>query len=44
MMLLSEGQISDHKVAFLMLSGLPEAKELLADEGYDSGWFCSASL
>jgi transposase len=38
-MLLSEGQMSDHKGAALILAALPPAKELLADRGYDSNWF-----
>jgi putative transposase len=42
MMLLSEGQMSDHKGAFLLLSALPRAKQLLADKGYDSDWFRQA--
>ncbi len=42
MMLLTEGQMSDHKGAFLLLSALPNAKELLADKGYDSDWFRAA--
>ena len=42
MMLLSEGQISDHKGALLLFSALPRAKELLADKGYDSDWFRAA--
>jgi putative transposase len=42
MMLLTEGQMSDHKGAFLLLSALPRAKELLADKGYDSDWFRAA--
>jgi len=37
--LLTEGQMSDHKVAVLLFSQLPQAKELLADKGYDSDWF-----
>ena len=37
--LLTEGQISDHTGAGLMLPGLPRAKELLADRGYDSDHF-----
>ena len=41
-MLLTEGQMSDHKGAFLLLSALPNAKELLADKGYDSDWFRAA--
>jgi len=36
MMLLTEGQMSDHNGAFLMFSALPRAKELLADKSYDS--------
>lgn len=35
MLLLTAGQISDHKGAALLLSALPRAKELLADKGYD---------
>jgi hypothetical protein len=31
MMMLTEGQMSDHNGAFLLLSALPRAKELLAD-------------
>ncbi|NJS14192.1 MAG: IS5 family transposase [Sphingopyxis sp.] len=42
MMLLTEGQMSDHKGALLLLSALPQAKELLADKGYDSDWFRAA--
>ena len=38
----TEGQMSDHKGAFLMLSVLPKAKELLGDKGYDSNWFRAA--
>jgi len=41
-MLLSEGQMSDHKGAFLLLGSLPGAKELLGDKGYDSDWFREA--
>ena len=49
-MLLSEGQMSDHKAcpelrrrgAFLLLSSLPKANELLGDKGYDSDWFRTA--
>jgi hypothetical protein len=32
-MLLTEGQMSDHKGAVLLFSRLPQAKELLADKG-----------
>jgi transposase len=38
-MLLSEGQMSDHKGAALMLPAMPRARELLADKGYDADWF-----
>jgi len=38
-MLLSEGQMSDHKGAALILPALPAARELVADRGYDSNWF-----
>ena len=41
-MLLTEGQMSDHKGALLLFSALPRAKELLADKGYDSDWFREA--
>jgi transposase len=42
MMLLTEGQMSDHKGAFLLFESLPNAKELLGDKGYDSDWFRQA--
>jgi transposase len=42
--LLSKGQMSDHKGAYLLLSSLPKAKELLADKGYDSDWFRKALI
>lgn len=35
-MLLSEGQMSDHKGASLILAALPPAKTLIAARGYDS--------
>lgn len=38
-MLLSEGQMSDHKGAALMLSALPSARVLIGDKGYDSNRF-----
>jgi len=38
-MLLTEGEMSDHKGARLMLDALPKAKILIADRGYDSNWF-----
>ena len=41
-MLLSEGQMSDYKGAALMVDALPTAKTLLADRGYDAGWFRKA--
>jgi transposase len=41
-MLLTEGQMSDHKGAKLMLGALPQAKALLGDKGYDSNWFRAA--
>ena len=41
-MLLSEGQMSYHKGARLMLKALPKAKTLIADRGYDSNWFRAA--
>lgn len=43
-MLLSEGQISDYKGAALVLNALPDAKELLADRGYDADWFRKALM
>ncbi|MCE2890604.1 MAG: IS5 family transposase [Hyphomonadaceae bacterium] len=42
MMMLTEGQMSDHKGAFLLFDALPNAKELLGDKGYDSDWFRAA--
>lgn len=41
-MLLSEGQMNDHKGAGLMIDALPPARELLADRGYDSDGFRAA--
>jgi transposase len=41
-MLLTEGQMSDHKGAAMMLPALPSARELIADRGYDSSWFRAA--
>jgi putative transposase len=41
-MLLSEGQMSDHKGARFMLHALPPASALIADRGYDSNWFRQA--
>ncbi|OCP35184.1 transposase [Ensifer sp. LC163] len=37
-MLLSEGQMSDHKGARIVLNALPKANYLIADKGYDSTW------
>ena len=41
-MMLTEGQMSDHKGAVLLFDALPRAKELLGDKGYDSDWFRAA--
>jgi transposase len=41
-MLLSEGQMSDHRGAALMIDALPSAKAMLGDRGYDADWFRSA--
>ncbi|TPG58041.1 IS5 family transposase [Roseomonas nepalensis] len=41
-LLLTEGQMSDHKGAALMLLRLPRAKDLLSDKGYDSNRFREA--
>ena len=41
-MLLSEGQMSDHRGARLVLDALPPAKTLIADRGYDSTPFRDA--
>lgn len=38
-MLLTAGQVSDHKGAKALLPGLPPAKHLLGDKGYDSDRF-----
>jgi len=38
-MLLSEGQMSDHKGAAMILTSLPDADELIGDKGYDSDAF-----
>ena len=43
-MLLSEGQMSDHKGASLVLGALPPAKALIADRGYDSAAFRRALI
>lgn len=41
-LLLTEGQMSDHKGAALLFASLPKAKVLLGDKGYDSDWFRAA--
>jgi transposase len=41
-MLLAEGQMSDHKGAKLMLGASPPAKALLGKRGYDSSWLREA--
>jgi transposase len=38
-LLLTEGQASDHRGAALMVHRLPPAGELIGDRGYDSGRF-----
>jgi len=38
-LLLTEGQMSDHRGARLVLDALPAASHLIADRGYDSAWF-----
>jgi transposase len=43
-LLLTEGQMSDHKGARIMLDALPSASTLLADRGYDSNWFRQALI
>ncbi len=39
MLLLTEGQMSGHRGAPLILPALPSAREMLADRGYDSSQF-----
>ena len=39
---LTSGQVSDYKGASDMLDSLPQARELLADRGYDADWFRKA--
>ncbi len=36
--------MSDYKGAAILLDSLPEARELLADRGYDAAWFRNALL
>jgi transposase len=42
LMLLTEGQASDHRGAALLLGALPNATALIGDRGYDSDWFRAA--
>ena len=44
MLLLTEGPMSDHKGAALILPMLPPAEALIGDRGYDSDWFRAALL
>jgi transposase len=41
-LLLTEGQTSDHRGARMILDALPAASVLIADRGYDSNWFWAA--
>jgi len=43
-LLLTPGQVSDHKGATLMLPALPKAKSLTGDKGYDSDAFRNALM
>ena len=43
-MFLSAGQTSDYIGARALLSSLPTARTLLADRGYDAGWFRNALI
>ncbi len=36
--------MSDYKGAALVLNALPDSRELLADRGYDAGWFREALM
>ena len=38
-MLLTEGQVNDHRGAAILLPALPDAEALIAEEGYDSDSF-----
>ena len=42
MLLLTDGQMRDHKGAAVMLPAMPAARELVADRGYDSNRFRAA--
>src|SRR3546814_16102005 len=37
--LLSEGEMSDHKGAALMIDAFPKSKTLPGDRGWDANWF-----
>lgn len=39
---LSAGQVSDYKGAQALIDKMPDAKDLLADRGYDANWFRQA--
>lgn len=41
-MVLSEGQMSDHQGARLVLGASPPTRSLVADRGYDNTWFRDA--
>jgi hypothetical protein len=41
-LLLFDGQLSDHKSARLILAAVPTGSTLIADRGYDSNWFRAA--
>ena len=41
-MLLTEGQVNDHRGAAILLPALPDAEALIADRGYDSDSFRAA--
>ena len=41
-LLLTEGQVNDHRGAATLLSALPDAEALIAEEGYDSDGFRTA--
>ena len=41
-LLLTEGQMSDHRGAAIMFPRLPPARELIGDRGYDSGRYRDA--
>ncbi len=43
-MLLSEGQMSDHKGAAMIFPALPDADALIGDKGYDSDAFRAALI